>query len=145
VFRSTARNFNPDCAKAAKICIAEVEELVEAGQIPPDQVHLPGLYVHRIIHASINEKRIEKVRFSETADSAEAATAEGSQTQAMRDRIGRRAAKEFKDGMYVNLGIGIPTLASNNVPPGIKVTLQSENGKLMIVSQIFLSVCHEAL
>lgn len=42
VFRATARNFNPDCAKAGKICIAEVEELVEVGEIPPDQVHLPG-------------------------------------------------------------------------------------------------------
>jgi 3-oxoacid CoA-transferase len=42
VFRATARNFNPDCAKAGKVCIAEVEELVEAGEIPPDQVHLPG-------------------------------------------------------------------------------------------------------
>lgn len=42
VFKATARNFNPDCAKAGKICIAEVEELVEVGEIPPDQVHLPG-------------------------------------------------------------------------------------------------------
>jgi 3-oxoacid CoA-transferase len=49
IFRSTARNFNPDCAKAGKICIAEVEELVEPGMLDPDEIHLPGIYVQRII------------------------------------------------------------------------------------------------
>ena len=49
VFRATARNFNPECAKAAKVCIAEVEELVEPGQLDPDEIHLPGIYVQRII------------------------------------------------------------------------------------------------
>jgi 3-oxoacid CoA-transferase len=49
-----------------------------------------------------------------------------------RDRIVRRAAKEFKDGMYANLGIGVPTMASNYIPEGMKVTLQSENGLLGI-------------
>ena len=60
VFRKTARNFNPVMATAAKITIAEVEELVEPGQLPPDQVHVPSIYVKRILVTSLKEKRIEK-------------------------------------------------------------------------------------
>ncbi|MFN2238637.1 MAG: CoA transferase subunit A [Thermoanaerobaculia bacterium] len=59
VFRKTARNFNPVAAMAGKICIAEVEEMVEVGEIDPDQVHLPGIFVHRILVAE-REKRIEQ-------------------------------------------------------------------------------------
>ncbi|KAF1708976.1 succinyl-CoA--3-ketoacid-CoA transferase [Pseudoxanthomonas kalamensis DSM 18571] len=59
VFRKTARNFNPACAMAGKVCVAEVEELVEIGQIDPDQVHLPGIYVDRIVVNATPEKRIE--------------------------------------------------------------------------------------
>lgn len=60
VFRKTARNFNPACAKAGKITIAEVEELVPVGSIEPDRVHLPGIYVQRIFQGEKYEKRIEK-------------------------------------------------------------------------------------
>lgn len=59
-FRLTARNFNPAAAMAGKVCIAEVEEIVDTGAIDPDQVHLPGIYVHRIVHNPHPEKRIEK-------------------------------------------------------------------------------------
>jgi 3-oxoacid CoA-transferase subunit A len=59
VFRKTARNFNPVAAMAGKICVAEVEEMVEVGEIDPDQVHLPGIFVHRILVAG-REKRIEQ-------------------------------------------------------------------------------------
>ena len=59
-FRLTARNFNPAAAMAGKICIVEVEEIVETGEMEPDQVHLPGIYVHRIVHNPNPEKRIEK-------------------------------------------------------------------------------------
>ena len=60
VFRKTARNFNPACAMAGKVCVAEVEEVVEIGAIDPDQVHLPGIYVDRIVHNPHPEKRIEQ-------------------------------------------------------------------------------------
>lgn len=60
VFRKTARNFNPLVAKAARITIAEVEELVPAGQLDPDEIHLPGIYVQRIIHGQNYEKWIEQ-------------------------------------------------------------------------------------
>ena len=59
-FRLTARNFNPVVAMAGKVCVVEVEEVVETGAIAPDQVHLPGIYVHRIVCNPSPEKRIEK-------------------------------------------------------------------------------------
>ena len=60
-FRKTARNFNPVMATAAETTVVEVEELVEVGAIDPDCVHTPGIYVHRIVKSTINEKRIEKL------------------------------------------------------------------------------------
>ncbi len=59
VFRKTARNFNPPAAKCGKVCVLEVEEIVEPGQLDPDHIHLPGIYVHRIIQGR-HEKRIEQ-------------------------------------------------------------------------------------
>lgn len=59
IYRSTARNFNPVMAMAGKITIAEVEELVPAGELDPDQIHTPGIYVHRIFQGTHYEKRIE--------------------------------------------------------------------------------------
>ena len=59
-FRLTARNFNPAAAMAGKVCIVEVENLVEVGELAPDDIHLPGIYVHRIVHNPNPEKRIEK-------------------------------------------------------------------------------------
>lgn len=60
IFNKTARNFNPDVATAGKITVVEVEELVEVGELDPDSVHLPGIYVHRIIVNDSPEKRIEQ-------------------------------------------------------------------------------------
>jgi len=60
VFRRTARNFNPACAMAGKITVVEVEQLVETGELDPDEIHLPGIYVHRIVVNAQPEKRIEK-------------------------------------------------------------------------------------
>ncbi|MBB6339293.1 3-oxoacid CoA-transferase subunit A [Xanthomonas arboricola] len=60
VFRKTARNFNPACAMAGRVCVAEVEEIVEVGTIDPDQVHLPGIYVDRLVLNATPEKRIEQ-------------------------------------------------------------------------------------
>jgi 3-oxoacid CoA-transferase subunit A len=60
IYRKTARNFNPMIATAGKITVAEVEELVEVGELDPDQVHTPGVYVQRIFKAQNSEKRIEQ-------------------------------------------------------------------------------------
>ncbi|MBR3371572.1 MAG: CoA transferase subunit A [Rhodobacteraceae bacterium] len=59
IFRKTARNFNPPAAKCGKVCILEVEEIVEPGTLDPDHVHLPGIYVHKMIQGE-HEKRIEQ-------------------------------------------------------------------------------------
>jgi len=64
-FRLTARNFNPAVAMAGKICIVEVEKIVETGELAPDQIHLPGIYVHRIVLNARPEKRIEKRTITE--------------------------------------------------------------------------------
>jgi 3-oxoacid CoA-transferase A subunit len=69
VFRKTAQNFNPVCAMAGRITIAEVEELVEVGEIDPDQVHLPGIYVKRIFKGSGYEKRIERKMLRSSSES----------------------------------------------------------------------------
>ncbi|MGN6579439.1 MAG: CoA transferase subunit A, partial [Bordetella sp.] len=60
VFRKTARNFNPNAAMAGKLTIVEVEKIVETGALDPDQIHLPGIYVHRIVLNATPEKRIEQ-------------------------------------------------------------------------------------
>ena len=66
-FRLTARNFNPAVAMAGRVCVVEVEEVVEVGAIEPDAVHLPGIYVHRIVVNATPEKRIERRTLTEKA------------------------------------------------------------------------------
>ena len=66
-FRLTARNFNPAVAMAGRITIVEVEEIVETGAIAPDDIHLPGIYVHRLVLNATPEKRIEKRTITEKA------------------------------------------------------------------------------
>ena len=65
-FHLTARNFNPACAMSGKVCIVEVERIVETGELAPDDIHLPGIYVHRIVLNANPEKRIEKRTLRET-------------------------------------------------------------------------------
>ena len=123
IFRKTSRNFNPMIASCGKVCVAEVEQLVEVGELDPDQIHTAGIYVDRIIQGEHYEKRIEF------------RTVQGQRRKKenpVRELLAKRAALELRDGYYVNLGIGIPTLVANYIPKGMNVTLQSENGLLGI-------------
>ena len=129
VFRKTARNFNPVMATAGKITIAEVEEIVPEGEIDPDHIHLPGIFVQRLIKGDSYQKPIERLRVTDPT-SAESAEDASTPAAKRRERIVRRVALEFEDGMYANLGIGVPQLASNYLPAGMRVELQSENGML---------------
>ncbi len=124
VYRKTSRNFNPMIATCGTVCVAEVEELVEVGELDPDQIHTPGIYVDRIMQGASYEKRIE----FRTVQGAVVAKSGGG----VRDLLAKRAAQELREGYYVNLGIGIPTLVANYIPAGMNVTLQSENGLLGI-------------
>ena len=123
VFSGTAQNSNPDAAMAGKMVVAEAEQIVPAGSLSPNQIHLPGVYVHKVIEATENEKHIERLKLQ---------SAEGVVVKGPRARIARRAAQEFQNGMYVNLGIGLPTLTSNFIPPGVHIELQAENGLMGI-------------
>jgi 3-oxoacid CoA-transferase len=123
VYRKTSRNFNPMIATCGEVTVAEVEQLAKIGELDPDQIHTPGIYVDRIIQGQHYEKRIE---FRTVAGAA------SKKDSPIRELMARRAARELRDGYYVNLGIGIPTLVANFIPQDISVTLQSENGLLGI-------------
>jgi 3-oxoacid CoA-transferase len=128
IYKGTSQNFNPVIATAGKITIAEVEELVPAGTLDPNQIHTPGIYVQRIFQGTNYVKPIEHV----TTQNNQSIPAKLSPLEVKKEWIAQRIAQEIKDGDYVNLGIGIPTRVANHIPEDRKVIFQSENGRLGI-------------
>lgn len=129
VFRYTTKTFAPLMAKAAKLAIVEAENIVEIGEIDPNDVNLPGIFIDRIVPAT-EKSQIEILKTRSPEDGSEKEITKASSRTEGRDRIARRAAKELKHGFYVNLGVGIPTMAPSFLPPGEQVWIQSENGIL---------------
>lgn len=120
-YRLTEQNFNKGMATAADLVIAEVEEIVEVGQIPPEQVHTPGLYVDYLVKAPLT---LENLGSSANVKGGAKKVDEG------RLNMARRALLELRAGDVVNLGIGIPTLVADLITPEHGVNLHTENGML---------------
>jgi len=130
IFNKTARNMNADFAGAATFTVAEVEEVVEAGELDPDHIHVPGVLVDRVVKGPKYSKRIEKLTLDKSNDD-KMSKKEDPEFE-LREKIARRAAKKIKSGMYINLGIGIPTMVPAYVPADVELELESENGVLGI-------------
>ena len=99
VYRKTARNFNPVMATAGRVTVAEIEHLVEPGEIDPDHIHTPGIFVQRIVHQPPYDKRIEQrtVREARRLDEQQAAEGKGASDMPWsRDDMARRAAAELQ-------------------------------------------------
>lgn len=125
IYNLSARNFNIDMALAGKYVIAEAEEIVESGQQDPNFVHTPGIQIDKIVKTDKHGKKIFERLVLHTSDSSKP---ESDKNSEIRNKIARRAAKEIKNGMYVNIGIGIPTLVPKYINPEIKSISHSENG-----------------
>lgn len=126
-FRGGSRNFNDSFAKAARTAVVEVEEIVEPGEIPPERVHLPGVFVSRVVCTThrVDVAALPK-RAERPADSRRQYLGKPGLSRA---EIGRRTAALLSDGEVVNLGAGLPTQVTSFLA-GREVFLHSENGLL---------------
>lgn len=124
-FRGGSQNFNPSFAKAARVAIVEVDEIVEPGGIPPELVNLPGIFVSRVVKTT---QKFDLWRRPERRPSDQPRLYNG-KPGLTRAGIAKRAAALVKDGTYVNLGVGIPTMVSNYLVER-DVILHAENGVL---------------
>jgi len=124
-FRGGSQNFNPAFAKAARVAIVEVDEIVEPGVITPELIDLPGIFVSRII---LTTQKFDLWKRPERRPS-DKPRLYGEKPGLTRAGIAKNAARLVKDGTYVNLGVGIPTMVSNYLV-GRDVILHAENGVL---------------
>jgi 3-oxoacid CoA-transferase len=126
-FRGGSLNFNPSFAKAARVAIVEVDEIVDTGELAPELINLPGIFVSRVVKSTVPMDTEALRRTPRRApDTAKSYNGKPALTRA---GIGKRAAGLVKEGSYVNLGTGIPTQVSNFLE-GRDVILHAENGVL---------------
>ena len=128
-FRGGSQNFNPSFAKAARVAIVEVDEIVDAGEIPPELIDLPGIFVSRVVRSTHTVEMKDLVRSSSKRRPPDTARTYNGKPALTRAGIAKRAARLVKDGTYVNLGTGIPTQVSNFLQ-NRDVYLHAENGIL---------------
>jgi 3-oxoacid CoA-transferase len=123
--RGSSRNFNPAFAKAARVAIAEVDEIVDVGEIPAERVGLPGILVTRVVKKTVepDQARLAPRR---AADKPREYNGKPGWT---RHEVAQKTAALLAEGSYVNLGTGMPTLVSNYIE-GRDITLHGENGIL---------------
>ena len=126
-FRGGSRSLNPAFAKAARVAIVEVDEVVEIGGIPPDRVGLPGIFVSRVVKTT--HKHDVTTMQPPPRRANDKPRLYNGKPGLTRSAMARRAAGIVKPGSYVNLGLGIPTLVSNYLE-GRDVLLHAENGIL---------------
>lgn len=119
-YRMTEQNFNRAIATAADLVIAEVEEIVNVGEIDPNHVHTPGCYVDFLVQAHVTLANL----------GTSAAVSSSKKVSESRMNMAKRAFKELKKGDVVNLGIGIPTLVADFIKPEHGIILHTENGML---------------
>jgi 3-oxoacid CoA-transferase len=125
--RGGSQNFNPSFAKAARVAIVEVDEIVEPGTIPPELINLPGIFVSRIVKTTqVADGKAWRRPERRPSDKPRLYNGKPALTRA---GIAKRAAGLVKEGTYVNLGVGIPTMVSNHLQ-GRDVILHAENGVL---------------
>lgn len=126
-FRGGSANLNPSFAKAARIAIVEVDEIVDTGELAPDMIDLPGIFISRVVRNTcpIDGRSLAGPR-KRPAESARSYNGKLARTRA---EIAKNAARIVKDDSYVNLGTGIPTQVSNFLE-GRGVWLHAENGIL---------------
>src|SRR3954471_22457655 len=126
-FRGGSQNFNPSFAKSARIAVVEVDEIVEPGVIPPELIDLPGIFVQRIVKTTqAADGKAWRRPERRPSDKPRLYNDKPALTRA---GIAKRAAALVKDGTYVNLGVGIPTMVSNYLQSR-DVILHAENGVL---------------
>ena len=118
-YRRTERNFNPLMATAADLVIAEVEDVVDVGQIGPDEVHTPGIYVDYLVQAHTDASDL---------GSSSSISERKARTSTLRQNIAKRAFQELRPGDVVNLGVGIPTLVADFIGEDDQIVLHTENG-----------------
>jgi 3-oxoacid CoA-transferase len=126
-FRGGSQNFNPSFAKAARVAIVEVDEILETGALPPELVNLPGIFVTRVVKNTepIDESNLRRP----VRRAADKPRLYNGKPALSRSGIAERAARLVREGSYVNLGTGIPTLVSNHLTKR-DVVLHAENGVL---------------
>ena len=118
IFKMGARNFNPDVAGAGKTCIVEADEICQIGDFDGDDVHLSGIFVHKVIQGDKHPTKLLPVDNNISGDKVKS------------EILLKRAAQEIKDGMYVHLHRGLPKKLRSHLPAGVDVDFFSESGIL---------------